>query len=110
MTDFTILSGASLSNALLLSGAIPVGIITPAAWTAANITLQISRDGTIYNDVYDDAGSEVVVTAAAARFILFANATKFLCVGPSCLVKLRSGTAGLPVNQGADRTIGLITG
>jgi hypothetical protein len=57
-----------------------------------------------YNNVYDTAGSEKTVTADASRHIIidpqdFAG-TQYL--------KVRSGTSGLPVAQGAARTITLV--
>ena len=102
----TILNGASLSGALdlTISGGPPVGIQMPAAWTAANLTFQVSFDGTTYQDFYDSAGTEIAVTAAAARFIAL-DPTNYFGVR---FVKIRSGTSGVPVNQLADRAIILV--
>lgn len=102
----TILNGAALSNAvnLTLVGGPLVGVQMPAAWTAANLTFQVSHDGTTYQDFYTSAGAEIVLTAAAARFIAIDPANYF----GVRFVRLRSGTAGVPVNQDADRLLPLV--
>jgi len=100
----TILSGASLSSAVDTLGLVPVAIIMPAAWTAANITLQASYDGSTYYDVYDLYGTEVLITASTSRYIIL-EPDVFYAVR---MVKLRSGTTGTPVNQGADRVLTVI--
>lgn len=98
----TILSGAALSDVLLLGPLRPCRIIMPAAWTAANLTVQTSYDnGVTFNDLYDASGTEYTITAAASRAILLPIAD-FLGVNA---LKLRSGTTGTPVNQGADRAL-----
>lgn len=105
----TIANGASLSGNITsslwpqegLGNLIVYAIDMPAAWTAANITLQIaSADGT-FRDVYDSSGNEITITAAASRRIVVPPNT-YISGGA---MRLRSGTAAAPVNQGADRTI-----
>lgn len=104
-TTATITSGQAVSAVVDVEGPWrPIGIIMPAAWTAANLTFSVAVDGSTYNDLYDDLGTEVVVTAAASRFIalpptMFAGLLQF---------KVRSGTAGTPVNQGGDRTVTIV--
>jgi hypothetical protein len=109
----TIASGASLSGAITsrnvtlnttitpLGSLTVVAIIMPSAWTAANLTFQSSNDGTTFNDIYDSYGNELVVSAAASRYIIMPPTT-FL-TGFS--LKVRSGTTATPVNQGAARAI-----
>ena len=103
----TIASGQSLGNAIDLEGAEVFALHMPAAWTTANLTLQAAAtSGGTYQDVYDDLGSEVVITAVAARAIAVdANALKLAGLQ---FIKLRSGTTGTPVAQGADRTITVV--
>lgn len=101
----TILSGASLSDAVPLMGRNITGILVPSSWTAADITMSVSLDGSVYADLYDSAG-EVVLTAAASVFIGL-NIAQIMGFN---YVKLRSGTSGTPVNQGADRSILLALG
>lgn len=100
-TTVTIANGASLSAAINLAGEGVLSIRMPAAWTTANLTFQASTDGTTYNDVYDEFGTEYTVTAAASRHILV-DPSKF---AGATYLKVRSGTTGTPVNQGADRSL-----
>jgi hypothetical protein len=108
----TIASGASLSGAAHIGFALSgggsrgtlVGIQMPSAWTAASLTFQASNDGTTFTNLYDAAGNEVSVTTDASRWIAldpadFAGITH---------LKVRSGTSGTAVNQGADRVLTLI--
>lgn len=102
----TILSGASLSSEINLAGLCVVAIIMPASWTAANLTFQAaSVSAGTFNDVYDEAGTELTVTATASDHIIFPS-DKALGLGP--VIKVRSGTSAAAVNQGADRSIGLV--
>lgn len=102
----TIVNATSLAAAVQLPPEWrPIAIVTPAAWTAANLSFQVSHDGgTTFNDFYDDGGNEVLVTASASRFIalpprIFAGVTN---------IKVRSGTSAVPVNQGGTRTLVLV--
>lgn len=99
----TILSGTALSGAIDLRAASLAKIQMPASWTAANLTFQVSYDGTTFANLYDEAGNEITVTAAASRVIAVDVGT---FIGARYL-KVRSGTAGTPVNQGADRALQL---
>lgn len=106
LVSVSIANGASLSDAGNLGPFRLVGIVMPATWTAANLTFQVSDDaGTTYNNLYDDLGTEVTVTAAASRYIALDPA---VFAGINYL-KVRSGTSGSAVNQGGDRTITLVT-
>lgn len=101
----TIDAGSALSAAVDLDGVALVGIQMPASWTAANLTFQVSADGVTYADLYNQSGSEVVVTAAANRYIAL-DPTLFQGIRR---LKIRSGTSGTPVNQAASRTLLLVT-
>lgn len=110
----TIANGSALSDSVDLFGeavsgnsmhaSTPVGIQMPAVWTTANLTFQGSSDNVTFGDVYDENGSEVVITAAASRFITLPPR---LMVGPRYL-KVRSGTAAVPVSQAGLRVLGLV--
>ena len=53
----TIAISTSLSAAIALPpGWYPAAILMPAAWTAADLTFQLSLDGTTFADLYDEAG------------------------------------------------------
>lgn len=103
-----IANGAALSGALFLGEQVLVGLLMSAAWTAASLTFQISIDGGVtWNDLYDDSGTEVTLAPTSP-------AGKYMAISPdpfagAVFLKIRSGTTGSPVNQGADRTLTLLT-
>jgi hypothetical protein len=91
----------SLSAAVYIRGGLVSVIEMPAAWDAANLTFQSSGDGTNYFNLYDEFGTEVTANASTSRRIRLEPSqwagTQYL--------KIRSGTAGTPVNQTAERTL-----
>jgi hypothetical protein len=107
----TIANGASLSGAAFIGGPERglslLKITMPADWTAASLTFQScdTVDGT-YQNYYAADGTEVTVQAADDRDIGIA-AQDFAGV---TYLKVRSGTSGAAVNQGAARTIYLVVG
>ena len=67
----TIAAGAALSGPCALGALTLVGISMPAVWTAAPLTFQVSPDGgTTWQELYDGAGNEITVTAAAGQFVI----------------------------------------
>jgi hypothetical protein len=106
-----------------LSGEIDLGsnnlvaIEMPEAWAGTAITFQSKaapqRNTTSgqtpedWDDVYDDAGTEVSVTVAANRVVVIGTVTK-AAIGALRFIRLRSGTAASPVNQNPTREIKLI--
>lgn len=100
----TIANGAALSGAVKLGGATLLGIEMPAAWTAAGLTFQHSIDGTNFFDMYDSAGSEVTLVVVAAHYVFLPPANWSGII----YLKVRSGTGGTPVNQGAERVLKLV--
>ncbi|MDB2415442.1 hypothetical protein N9W34_06695 [Rickettsiales bacterium] len=100
----TIASSESLSDVIDLSGTTLSGYVMPASWTAADITFSVSADGTNFNDLYDQFGNEVNHTVDASRFIALLP-SDFAGIR---YLKIRSGTSGTPVNQGAERVITLV--
>lgn len=99
----TIANGTSLSGAVALSGSI-WSVLMPAAWTAADITFQGSIDGSNFFDLYD-GGTEYQLSAGAGRMVQITKAQLFFALTH---IKIRSGTAGTPVNQGADRALSVL--
>jgi len=101
----TIASGAALSDAAGLAGRVLVGIAMPGAWSAADLTFQASVDGgSTWLEVYGTGGSAVQYQAAANRFV---------AIDPAAWrgvrhLKVRSGTASVPANQGGDRILTLV--
>ena len=105
--DVVIAINQSLSAEVDLEGFTLAAILMPSAWDAAGLTFQAADvTGGTFRDVYDDAGNEVAVSAAASRAIgidLLAGAVAALR-----FIKLRSGTTGVPVTQTAARTLTLV--
>lgn len=100
----TIANGASLSGAINVFGRDIVAIVMPAGWTAAALTFQASVDGVNYFNVHSSGGTEQSYTVDASRYIPVQAGT----FAGAQMVRLRSGTAGTPVNQGAQRDIGVV--
>lgn len=111
----TIANGASLSGEIDCAGLDVIGLVMPAAWTAADISFAVaSREDLAGNaetflPLYDDAGTELTLEADASRFVALRPDISPLTRGP-WRIKLRSGLVGAAVNQGAARTIGVILG
>lgn len=100
-----IANGASLSAAVTPGpGRYLFALLMPAAWTPAVITFQGSQDGSTFGDVYDGEGTEKSIAVGASRFV-YLDPAHFAGI---TTLKLRSGTAAAPVNQGAERAITLI--
>lgn len=102
----TIANGASLSNAASTDSRSLVGVIMPAAWTAASLTFQAGGwppSGAAFGNV-QNATVEVVYVADASQYI--AIDPLYFLGAPQ--VKVRSGTGASPVNQGAERVLGLV--
>jgi len=105
-TAVTISNGTALSPQVNLGNKLLVGFSMPAAWTAAALTFQVSYDGgTTFQDLYNSGGTEVSFTVAANHFVAL---DPTLWRGINC-IKVRSGTGSVPVNQGQDSTLTLIT-
>jgi hypothetical protein len=112
-----IANNAAISGALdltLSDGETVCGLVTPAAWTAADIAFKVSVDGVTYVALYDartpGAATEVTIasasvpTAAASGFALDPS----LFAG-FAYIKIVSGTNALGVNQGGARTLYVMT-
>lgn len=97
-------NGQSLSSPIDLQGKRLSHIMIPSAWTTGNITFQVSTDGKTYGDYYDASGTEYTATVGGASRTILLPFADFIGVQ---FVKLRSGTTGTPVNQAAERIIGL---
>jgi len=99
----TILSGASLSDAVQVGQAEVAGFVLPAL-TAAALSFQGSHDGATYGDVYDTSMAEVSLgSSTGSRAVQAPAALKGFS-----FIKVRSGLTAAPVNQGANRSIAVI--
>lgn len=97
----TIAAGAALGSGFFAGDPHLVHVFMPATWTAAALTFQTSPDGVTWQSAYDEAGTEISVVVAAGR-----NTR----IPPNLLpatgwLRVRSGTAGTPVNQVAAATL-----
>lgn len=119
----TIANNASLSSEILVpAGEVLAGIVTPAAWTAAALTaagiynpesdtfLPINWAAPDYTAVpiaFTNAELSLSSAVTADTILMFSREVVATLNGVQRL-KIRSGTSGSPVNQGAERTLGLI--
>jgi hypothetical protein len=108
--DAVIANGASTSGIVDLDGGERqiVGLQMPAAWTTASLTFDGSHDGTTFVPIHHGAGAYTITAAqgAAASLGVSLAAEAF---APWAYVKIRSGVIGTYVNQGAERTIKVLT-
>lgn len=107
--DVTIANGESLSDATTLNSGWPVGIVIPVAWTAADLSFDVSWDnGSTFAPLFDDGGEvtvpSAVIPTAEVRYIAI-DPTKFH--GATDL-KIRSGLLGAEVNQGDERILTVV--
>ena len=101
-----IYSGTALTGSIDTKDQPVMAIRIPASWTTANLTFQGSQDATNFFDVYNIYGDEyTVVVGGASRYIVLSP----LEFQWARYIKIRSGTTGTPVNQGADRSLLIIT-
>jgi hypothetical protein len=100
----TITNGTSLSTAAQIGVAQLVGIELPTM-TSAALSFQASSDGVTWRELFNSDGT-TATSVAASTGDRFVQAPAALAGVP--WVKVRSGTSGSPVNQGADRTINVI--
>lgn len=109
----TIANGASLSGAVQLGYPVGpsargvrevlVGIKMPGSWTSADLTFQVSTDNSAFYDLQTQTGEASAKAAANQWVAVDPNLTRG--VG---YIKVRSGTAGSPVNQGGARVLTLV--
>lgn len=90
-----------LSDAINFGGGTISSIAMSTGWTDASLTFQGSLDGTNYYDVYTSTGGEVSYSTTASRALVFDPI--FWAAFSS--IKVRSGTAAIPVAQAAARTL-----
>src|SRR5438046_1368083 len=111
----TIANGASLSGVIDTGGMALAGLLMDiTGWTAAAITFAVSDTLTFTNSYNLFTSSAVEVTVAATvtflQAIIWSGNTNLLsgmadAFRPWRYLKVRSGTAGTPVNQGAQRVL-----
>lgn len=104
----TIAASGSVSDAIDLDGEIIAAIVMPATFTGTSLTFQAaaSVDGTFQN-VYDDSGAELTATVGQGKVVV--NKSVLEALAALRYLKIRSGTAGAPTTEGADRTLTILT-
>ena len=103
-----IAAGQSLSPEVDVGPKDLVGIIVPANWTTAAITLQASIDGVTWNELVDQTA-----TAVGCSSLTGGTLSYFVAVDPTKLrgvqaLKVRSGTQAVPVVQAAQVTLTIV--
>lgn len=103
----TILNGTSVSEKTAAGAGRIVGVVMPAAWTAADLSFEgYLLDGVTPGPAIDKAGTQIKITApAAGAIVVLSEGTDLWMIGP---YRLRSGTTAAAVNQGADRVLGVV--
>jgi hypothetical protein len=102
----TIASGASLSTAIAIgANYFPCVLLMPAAWTAADITFQLSLDNSTFYNVYNADGTEYTLTAPVSSSAILLPPADF---SGAKYLKIRSGTAGSPVNQSGAKSLSIL--
>ena len=97
----TIAANESLSDGVDCSAGTIVRITVPQEYDPGDtnkMTFQVSSDGNGYNDLYDDKGQEIAITAKPNTGIVIDLAWA-RTVG---FIKLRSGTSERPTKQKED--------
>lgn len=107
----TIAAGQSVSTVVNTGGNFVVGLVMPAAWTNARVSVQVSTDNINWNDLFN---FEVGEGTTAAEFVFNVAPGAIVAINPDRLlmaryIKLRSGTRGEPVPQEAARVFSVIT-
>lgn len=103
IVNVTILNGQAISGSgPLYSASQILGLVFPAAWTAATAGLQVSLDGSVWKDVF--IGSTELSLGAGANQVAMLTTP----VSGFPLVRVRSGSIATPVNQLANRDIGIL--
>jgi len=98
----TIALNGNLSAAVYIGGEFSlIGVLYPAAWTAAGMSFQVSFDGVTYHVLRDDSGTEITKTVNAGEYREL-DSSEFKS---AIYLKIQSGTSGAPVAQLAARSI-----
>lgn len=104
--DVTIPAANNLATAFFTGGKAIVGIVMPAAWTAAKIGYDVSIDGINWVTAYDGGGNYEQTTAEASAFICIPLADAIFAP----FVRIKSVSAvNVAVNQVLAATLTLVT-
>jgi len=102
-----ILAGQSLSNAVDCSGGDLMYMVMPANWHSANISFQASPDNSVFGDIHESNGMEVMYPCLAGTCVQFSPG---LTAVKGSWIKIRSGSRDHPVVQDADCEFIIVVG
>jgi len=111
--QISIASGSAVSSALQISPEVTgraqgttVALVMPSQWTAADLLVEGSLDGTTWFPVYDSFGAPVRIVVDAGRYIVLDSSSSWGLVW----MRFRSVAAGgtSDVNQAASRLLTVI--
>ncbi len=101
----TINAATGLSEKITTQGQALVGILMPAAWTAANIGFNVSVDNVTYRTAYDNTGNLEQSVGTADAFICIPQGDTVFAP----FMQLKSvDNANVAVAQGANRALTLV--
>jgi hypothetical protein len=104
LTGPVIAAGQSLSSPLqVTSGGIYRILMPQDGWTQAQLTFQLSYNGTNFYDVCDREGNEIIINCNPGSVVPLGEYLKYMHT-----LKIRSGTSKAPVIQTGQRTFGIV--
>lgn len=101
----TVTAATGLAEAVNTQGQALVGILMPAAWTAAKMGYDVSLDGVTFRTAYDNGGNFEQSTVQASAFISIPQSDTVFA--PYIRCKSVDAT-NVAVAQGADRALTLV--
>lgn len=108
----TITSGTAVSNIVDISGRRIIGVLTPAAWDAADIYFEIDADGASTPVRAEDSAAAPVrvtgIAAAAGELHFVSQAQAPFLMGTRVRIRSRNNGDTADVNQTADRKVTLL--
>lgn len=102
----TIVDATSLSPGVDLAGRALVGIVTPAGWTTAVMTFQVSPDNSTWFEYEDVNGTAIQIPSTAASKYRALDPADFIGVR---YLKVRSGTSAAAVSQSSGDIVTMVT-
>ena len=100
----TIKAGESVSTGAYLTTSNLAMIIAPAKWTSANLSFQVSADGSNWSDLFEAGGAEMLKTINAGTSVLVPTEM----TDSALYLRLRSGPRLAPVPQEQDAIFTLV--
>ena len=100
----TIAAGEALSSSVDLTSGMLAMLFAPPSWNGANVSFQVSPDGSHWADLVDDNGAEVTRTMLPGTAVPIDPELS----EPALYVRIRSGHRNAPVEQPTDQTFTLV--